>query len=423
MTQTDMTRLQRELQVFLQEYFSLSNKDAQLLRFDFFTQKSQRWHLAILVAQEGKQCLMNAQGALLGCYDEIIPLFCLPRDPKTQAMVEDLQDQLLCLRSKAPREPLLSMTHELQTLCSPFRSLSAAYLISERGFYGVMDPLGNVIIAPKYRRIEPLPFREKFGAQGDCSCPVPGGLYGETGLYLCRGDLHRLNSTDVYDLNGNLIFRDIADVYPREEMWVTPKRVTESTAALLCREKQVRSIWVSRQEPEQPFPGAPELQSILDQCRHYSVRSLSRPSEEDELRLKELDNAAPWAWDVGCVSADRAIKRSPRSFRELLAPAAEVIGSHIGLSSKAVLDRLGDYSEFYRERTRIPVEALTPDTGLQSLGLTAQAYNCLIRSGMTTVRDLLAFWEERLPLLRRSTPQAIREITDLHTRLKKHFGE
>lgn len=423
MAQNNETRLRRDLQVFLQEYLSVSNNSSQLLRFDFFTRKPDRWHLSILAAREGKHCLMNARGEILGCYDEITPLFCIPRDSKIQATVEDLQDQLLCLRSKAPREPLLAMTHELQTLCSPFRSLSAAYLVREQELYGVIDPLGAVIISPQYRSIEPFPFRERFGAQGDCHSPVPGGLYGETGLYLCRGDLHRLNTTDVYDLKGNLIFRDITDIYSREEMWVTPKRITESTAALLSREKQVRSIWVSRQEPEQPFPGAPELQSILDRCVHYSLRRLSGQVAEDGLWLHSLDNAVPWVWDVGSILADGTMKKSPRILGELLMPPAEVIGSHIGCPAEAVLDRLGDYSEFFRERNEIRLDDLTPETGLQSLGLTAQACNCLVRNGIITVGDLLAFREDRLPLLRRSTPQAIREITSLQARLKKHFDE
>ena len=423
MTQANQTRLQGNLQVFLQEYFSLTNKDARLLRFDFFTDRSGSWQLGILAAREGKQCLLNARGELLGCYDEIRPLFCLPEDGKLEPTIEDLQDQLLCLRSKAPREPLLAMTHTLKTLCSPFRCLSAAYLIKEQGLYGVMDPVGCVVIPPKYRCIEPFPFRERFGAQSDCSCPVPGGLYGETGLYLCRGDLHRLNTTDVYDLKGNLIFQGISDVYPREEIWVTPKRVTESTAPLLQQEKRVRSIWVSRQEPEQPFPGAPELQSIADKSRHYSVASLSKPVAGDGLRLQLLDNATPWAWDVGSILADRAFHRSPQIFRALLQPLAEVMGSHIGHSAEAVLDRLGDYSEFYRQRTRIALEGLTPETPVKELGLTDQAYSCLVRSGITTAGSLASLQEDRLPLLRRSTPQTVQEIADLRTRLKKHFGE
>ena len=420
MVHPNVTRFHRELQVFLKEYLSIKNNNFKLLRFDFFPQGSQTWHLGILAELEGKQCLMNPQGDILCRYDEIIPLFCLPEDPKLRATLEDLQDQLLCLRSKAPQEPLLALTHSLQTLCAPFRSLSPAYLVREQGLYGIVDPLGAQIVAPRYRSIEPFPFREKFGDRNECSSPVPGGLYGETGLYLCRGDLHRLNSTDVYDLKGNLIFRDIADLYPRQELWVTPKRNAQSTA-MLRQEKQIRSIWVSRQEAEQPFPDAPELQGILDRSTSYSVRALSKPVQDGELRCHEVDNALPWAWDTGSILADKAFKKSPQVFRTLLMPLAAQISRQIGFTPEAVLDRLGDYGDFTRERTQVSLEGVTPETELQALGLTDQAYNCLVRSGITTTAELLARSEDRLAYLRRSTPQVLQEITELHTRLQKYL--
>lgn len=415
MTSQNLPRLQQELQIFFREYVACLNQGDTLLRFDFFFEEAKgnrlpdRWHLNILTARDGKQCVLGSQGELLGQYDRITPLFCLPRDQKLEATIEDLQDQLLCLRSKSKQEDLLTLTHSLHTLCSPFRSVSAAYLVEEQGLWGIIDPLGHTLVPAKYRKIDPFPFREKFGTRG--SCPVPGGLYGETGLYLCRGDLHRLNSTDVYDLQGNLIFREIADVYPREEVWVTPPRSPESVGALLTKQKQVRSFWVSRREAAHPFPDAPELQSILEQSKHYSVRSLTQEQ-----------NHPPMVWDVDGILADRAIQKSPQIFRELLQPLATTIGNHIGATPEEVLDRLRDYRDFYRQRTQLPMEKLRPEMPLTALALTAQAYNCLVRNGVTTLGELLELSASRLSNLWRSTPEATREITELHAKLQEHFG-
>ena len=54
---------------------------------------------------------------------------------------------------------------------------------------------------------------------------------------------------------------------------------------MLRQEKQVRSIWVSHREAEQPFPDAPELQGILDRSTSYSVRALSKPVQDGVLRV------------------------------------------------------------------------------------------------------------------------------------------
>ena len=414
MNDCNLPRLQRNLQVFLEEYLSFGEADQKLLRFDFFYEETKgkklpsRWHLSLLTTLDGKDCLLGSQGELLGRYDRITPLFCLPKEQKLRATLEDLQDQLLCLRSKANEEELLALTHGLHTLCVPFRSMSAAYLVEDRGLFGVIDPLGQILVPVKYRKIEPFPFREKYGTKANS--PVPGGLYGETGLYLCRGDLHKLNATDVYDLKGNLIFQDIADLYPREEVWVTPPRISESIAPLLNKQKQVRSLWVSHRQAAQPFPDAPELQSIEDQSKHYSVSSL----------VKKQDTPS-WVWDVDSGLADRALQKSPQCFRELLQPLAAIIGAHIGISAQGVLDRLKDYRDFYRQRSRILPKKLTPEMPLKALGLTDQAYNCLVRNGVATLQDLMDLNPTRLSNLWRSTPQATQEISELHTKLLDHF--
>lgn len=433
MTYPSEAGINPDLKAFLEEYLSLANKGSRLLSFDFFVKqpnpkkRPDDWHLALWVDQGERQALMDARGDTLCCYDEITPLFRLPRDPKTEATVTDIQDQIRCLRSKAPQDQIIALNQSLQTLCSPFRSLSPAYLVKEQGLYGIADPFGHLIVEVKYRRIAPFPFREFYGYPNDCGAPVHGGLYGQTGLYLCSGDLHELNSMDVYDLNGNLIFEGIARLYPREEALVTPERITEACSPLPATEKRVRSIWVSRQEARHPFPEAPQMQSIRDRSRRFRMRELSAPVDRSSegLRRNPVDNTLLWTNDFGNARSDKYMKADPAAFRDLLTPMAAVISAHTQYPTEQILQRLGDYAEFYRERNAatLSLEGITLNSELTALGLTVRTYNCLIRNGIRTTGDILKLREEQIPRLKRVTPQGITQIALLRERLLRHFRE
>lgn len=404
------------LKLFIEEYLAKTEPGSRLLGFDFF-RLGKAWQFTLLVDSGQQQALLNADGSTLCSYDQLTPLFRLQQAPGAEFLVQDLKDQLLGLRSKASATAFGAAVRSLDTMCCPFDSLSGAYLVRQQDLYGVVNPLGQVLIAPKYRKIAPFSFREVMDSAGI--------VHGQTGLYLCSGDLHRLNTMDVYDRKGNLIFKEVAGVYPREEALLTPAPVSEPCAPALPGLKQLRSLWVSRQQAVSPFPDAPQLQSVADDNRRFSLRELYRPVPEkpDSWRIGAVDPAPDWEKDPWNAQALKGIESGDPVLRELLKPMAQVLGELTGYEPEELLERLKDYGNFCRERrsSQVPLDRVTADTEISRMMLTVQCYNCLVRNGLRTAGEVAALSDERIARLQRLLPKTLPEITSLRNQLKKHL--
>lgn len=410
----------KNLLALVEEYFSFtkgtvcSNQDPQLLRFDIFVKQSKQskkptgWHLALLLDDGQKQRLVDSAMNILCQYDEILPLFDVNEDEETANAVMAFQEKLLELNQRPLYEKRLCASLALRTLCSPFCSLSAAYLVNENGLYGVVDPFGKVIIAPKYQHIEPFAFREHYDYPSDCGGPIHGGIWGDTSLYLCTEDPTRLNTMDVYDLRGNCVFERIASLYAHKETLSTPYPITEACAPQLPLQKDVRSVWVNVQSYGTPFPEDPELQILCDNAASYTIKKLCD-------RAPSLRSAPLWNKDFCHYQTECCLEEPPKELLRILEPIISLISANIGCSPEGIIARLPDYADFRWERTPIQFSLtnVTPHSTLDDLDLPVRTYNCLNRASIRTLNAILHLPDEAIPTLRGANSKIIREIAAL----------
>jgi hypothetical protein len=191
---------------------------------------------------------------------------------------------------------------------------------------------------------------------------------------------------DVYDMNGNCIFRQISNLLPREETLLT----SPDTGATL---RKVKSLWVIRQSVDHPFPEDPEFQLVQQTAQRHTRR---------ELQLMAMNERPLWR----CLSAEEI----PPG--QVLLPLAKRIGDSIGCQQETVLRRLADYRAFRMEQTPL-VERLahvTKDTALDQLGFSVRTYHCLARSRLQTVAELLALTDGDIARLYHSNDSILAEI-------------
>lgn len=377
-----------ELKDFLEEYSTLAFPGQNVLRADFFChQDGQQWQPVFVLEQSGQQLLADATGNILRRYDRITPLFIPQEETKLAWSVQDLTEQLSGLRSRVRREDYEKARAALEALYRPTLPLCAAYLAELDGLFGVVDPLGQIIVPTQYARIETF------------ALATPG----EAGMFLCHRSGHQLNSMDVYDRRGNCIFRQIGSLRPREETILTPAGSEASV-------RKVKSLWVIRQSIDHPFPEDPDFQLVRDELRRYTCKEL-RANGTDGLKLAALEDHSDWQY--------RSAEETPP--QDALMPLAVVIAQKAGCSATDVLGRLSDYRSFRLERMpwELRLQKITGTTPLDKLGLSIRAHHCLVRSGLQNASDLNALSEEALSRLRRATPEILQEITLLKSQLKE----
>lgn len=367
------------MQEFFEEYANLAFPERRVLRVDHFCHREDhRWLSVFLAEEQDKQLLCDATGQVLCRYDRIAPLFAAS-PVKVSEDVAYLLEQLSGLRSRVPMERYENAKAGLQTLTQPADPFAPAYLAIQEGLLGVVDPEGTVIVPVQYAQIRPF------------ALTVPG----DAALFLCRKNGHALNTMDVYDINGNCIFSQISDLFPREESLLTP---ADSGIPL----RKVKSLWVIRQDVDHPFPEDPEFQLVQETARRYTCR---------ELQLTGMDACPQWS----CLPVEKAPPE------EVLSPLAERIGEAIGCHPETVLSRLADYRAFRMERTPLSVRLahVTLDTPLDQLGFSVRAYHCLARRRLQTVADLLSLTADDIARLQHSTDSIITEIRSVHSALTK----
>lgn len=376
------------LRAFVEEYAALIMPDRKLLRTDFFEHDG-RWTVNLLLAEPGGQLLVNGQGQALCRFEKLTPLFQPIVRPGAAILAEDLLEQATVFRTRASRGQYENLQSAIKALQYSNTALADAYLAEQAGDFGVVDPLGNRIVPMEYASIETIPFEEELGTE-------PRGT---AGLYLCRRPGHQINPMEVYDLMGHCIFRNISNVHPGEQALFNSKTLDQP------QQKRLRSLWVTQQTIDQPFPEDPEFMIPKNETKRYTRKELSGHLSE-ELQTGGLDAKVRYTYRQD-IPAEQ--------LKELLFPMAEAIASAIDSSASEIISRLEDYEAFQRERSgnRFYLQGVTSDTTLDKVGLTMPTYTCLIRSGLRTLGDL-----QRPHKLRNSTPKILAEI-DL---LKQHLN-
>lgn len=379
-----------ELQEFLTQYANLTFPGQQVLRIDHFCHRDdQKWQTVFITEQNSLQLLMNDEGLVLGRYEQIKPLFAA--EPVVASRdVEDLLEQLSGLRSRFSREKLETARNALEALSAPSFPFAPVYQVEQAGSVGVVDPLGQIVVPVEYAEITPFAL----------SCP------GDAGLFLCRRRGHRLNALDVFDINGNCIFRDISNLYPKEESRRTPANGTGSVEI-------IKSLWVIHQAIDHPFPENPDFQLVQEEAHSYSVKALRHP-ESGSLSLAAMEDTSSWRYYT-------AQETPPQDLLSALAPT---VAAALGCSAQEVLARLTDYRAFCLERTPLSIRLahVSNDTPLDKLGFGIRAHHCLVRRGLQTAADVMALSEEELSRLRRGTDEIIQEIRDFQSAFGKITG-
>ena len=424
----DVEKVNKDASALLTDYLAAIMPEAKLNSFQFFcnTDKPVQWHVVMLADIRQQQCLVDGSGKCLGQYDEIIPLFSLQKSDRLSDAITDFNFQLEYASPALPDDLLRDFRIRSLRLRYSHYALSNGYRVRLQDAWGVVDCFGKIIVPVKYRCVESFPFCEHYNYRTDRMLDPGDGLIGEAGLYLCRGEILEQNTTDAYDLQGNLIFEQIQDLYPREESLTTPLADTENGDPLLPTQKRVRSIWVSRQALYLPFPDEPLIQHTNPQGKRYTIRELSAPLKEaDTLRKNRLCSHEHWVADPHNLQAAQYLQEEPAVMADFLEPMAQVIGKHFGHSPETILESLPIYAEFVLERSperRIPAH-ITLNSPLSELDLKVRPYTVLTRSGITTVRELLALPEEDIPKLRRTTPNVSENVILLQRLLKLRFGQ
>lgn len=371
-----------EMQEFIEEYGRLAFPEHRVLRADyFFHENGHSWLSVFLTEQNEKQLLCNAAGQVLCRYDRIMPLF-VASSVKVSEDVAYLLEQLSGLRSRVPMERYENARAGLLTLTHPADPFAPAYLVLQDGLLGVVDPQGAVIVPAQYAQIRPMALNHP----------------GDAAMFLCRRNVHSLNAVDVYDINGNCIFRQISNLLPREETLLTPP----DTGAPL---RKVKSLWVIRQSVDHPFPEDPDFQLVQENARRYTRRELQQ-SPSDSLQLAAMDEQPVWS----CLPPEATPPQ------EVLFPLAAAIGASIGCATETVLQRLADYRSFRLEQMplRDRLTHVTADTALDQLGFSVRAYHCLARRRLQTVADLLSMTSDDIAQLHHSTDSILAEINLFH---------
>lgn len=374
-----------ELQAFLLEYETLVFPGLKVLRADHFRHVEDGGFLTVFILeQDGKQLLAQEGGKILCQYHRIWPLFVAPA-VKASVAVQDLLDQLEGLRSRYPAENYQKAREALLNLEQSSHPFAPFYLVQQDGMMGVVSPDGSTIVPAEYAKIEPFALVHP----------------GDGGLFLCHRSGHHLNPVDVYDLNGNCIFRQISKLFPREETLSSPADGAEPV-------RKVKSLWVIRQTLDHPFPDDPDFQLVQEQPTWYSLKELRHPAALD-LQLSPMEDRILW----------KHLPAEQLRSLDLLIGMADTIGHAIDCSSRKVLARLSDYRAFQRERTPLSVRLakVTSDTPVDQLGFSVRTHHCLVRSGIQTAGELVTLSDDALLRLRRSTHEILCEIREVRSAL------
>lgn len=374
------------LQAFAEEYVKVTMPGRMLLSVDIFRIRN-RWQVNLLLAEPGEQVLVDGEGREIGRYERITPL-CRPvPNPKTVTLVNDMLDQASVFRNRVPSEQYRDLMAAVEALKYTGNVLADGYLVKQNGLTGLLSPEGEWIVPMEYTSVEPFPF-------------VEDEKRSTAGLYLCRLPGHGINNMNVYDLQGNLIFRGISNLYPREHSLLS------GATPELPRQKRLRSLWVSDQTIDHPFPENPEFLLTRDRFKRFSVKELSSPlPQEEALRVGILEQCTP--------SCPNEVPRDV--LKELLTPMAEAMSNHIPYSSEQILNRLRDYEAFQKERSgpQFLLREVTTQTPLNQLNLSSSALTCLLRNNLRCAGDLLVS-----KALRNCTPKIQEEVDQLRERLR-----
>ena len=366
-----------EMQAFLAHCGSLVFPGQRVLRSDHFCRtEDQKWATVFILEQNGSPVLANAEGRVLGRYERIQPLFVA--EPTQSRQVQDLLDQLSELRNRFPREKYDAARSALERLSGPSGPFAPVYQVEQAGLLGIADPMGQIIVPVEYAQITPFALAHP----------------GDAGLFLCHRGGHRLNDMDVFDWKGNCIFRQISNLYPREQI----RRTAANTAETV---EKVKSLWVVCQNVDRPFPEDPDFQLIQEDASAYTVKELRKPVFSS-IQLSAMEDRPTWQY---CPPEE-----TPPG--DTLASLAATVGTAMGCSAQQILSRLGDYRTFRQQMIPLShrLAHVTADTPLNKLDFSVRAHHCLVRSGVQTAGDVAALTEQDLSGLRRSTHEILQEI-------------
>ena len=252
--------------------------------------------MAVLHSEKGYFFIDSANDTVSGYYDMIYPLY----NQRTICPVAELKKEFY-------NKEYLDKMYETE-FCStvPYffskHSYSDAILVKKGDLYGIIGRLGNELIPVRYKEIKPLDFEKTYERVMD-DCPGTDiRQYGTTGLYVCKNDHY---DYDVYDLNGNMIFTHIGNIYPCKEEVIYPKLCTEACEYTYPDKVTVTHIYV-QMIYEEPTPDMKEFMEenpdeivyipLSDYHYKYKVSELyksikSFKSDKAPVQLNTVDNS------------------------------------------------------------------------------------------------------------------------------------
>lgn len=277
---------------------------------------------------------------------------------------------------------------------------ASAYIVKRGDRYGIISCRGKCVVPIEYIEIESFATKKTifdFETERD--------VIGDTSLYLCRKCKER--NYDVYDLKGNMIFEQIDELFPCEEITHHFEYDVHEASHRYTETVAVKSIHVgvSWEEYDSLLSGNDEepIEVIYDEDYIYSIDDLTSVIKKAEAKHEPTQKAiADFESDLYYVleSDYEYLSEVPKTLLDIFVMMIETISElqDIPLEIWEGVDDVSIIETILKVRGKSVSELLS--MGIEELDLSVKCYNCLHRAGITTIDQFLKLTDDEMMNIR-----------------------
>ncbi len=236
----------------------------------------------------------------------------------------------------------------------PHDESCSLFLVGKDERFGVIDPLGKTVVPPIYRYIIPMTLTAD-----------------RISLLICRRDRENANTTDVYDVSGNCLYRNIGGLYRYEDTVRYHFSPAEGNKPSSRFAEKVCIVMHGDSEDAQP-------QTFIRVARLLR-HSPALEKDDGPQRLHAMCDETATALETD--------KFALSELKDILAPMAKVVAAWRGETPEEVMLSIPVWN--VARQTENALTGVTADTALIDMpDMSIACFELLQRAGLHTVADV-----------------------------------
>ncbi len=403
----------------------------EIIRSDFFRLENDGYTLTCLLKSDSVYYLTDEHlNPLTDTFSSITAMFETNDDVNIKKEIYEslkkISDRLSLLNDKCSsfidNKTAFSL---MRNICRNYNAVSPVYLVRKDNYVGIIDCRGRYVIETKYLQITPFVLDEEFYdnksflSQYTNNVAVVKDL-----LYVCLKDensVNHKNCYDVYDANGNIVFEGVSNIYTKKQMVYSISNSNKLFDSVPCEKKTLAiSVGVN-------VPFRYKLWDCDENDKYYYDLTEERYEFDLTTIFKKIKKkrAKNEPLQLNVVNPNLAVKYDNISLQfinkskiKFLLTMAQVFSSLYGIVDEE-FETFKEFCDFVY--SNIPLEGAYKGMNVKELDIPVKIYNCLIRSGINTVDELIEYSDEQIENIRNIGKNGAYEVILIRNRLRKTF--